>query len=173
MATLTGRFFQPAEMPASAAPSVTRYGYVAAQTFLKGAVLIFGTAGNVGLVQEAGATPATGIVGIALESPASTPGHAVSFDATVIARTGVVDAVSVAAANRLTIFTGRMVNGGTDPVTPAATDIGVKYGVIKDANGVWAVDQSNTTQVPVIIVDIDIANNIVMFKFTEAALAIP
>ena len=167
-----GRVMVPARMPFSAAPEVTTLQYTTGQTFIKGAVLVYDSGGNQGNVIEGGANP-TPIVGVALEAPASKPGFSVNFDSTVVARTGTVTKVSVAKANRLTVFSSRMVNGGTDPVTPANTDIGVAYGILKTGAGEWVVDQSNVATTRVRIIAIDASLFVVFFRFLEANLAQP
>ena|SRR5436190_404319 len=167
-----GRVFVPARFPAAAAPEVTTLPYTAGQAFIKGAVLTYDTAGNAGNVIEAGANPAT-IAGVALEAPASKPGFSVNFDSTVVARTGAVTKVSFAKANRITMFSGRMVNGGTDPVTPATTDVGIAYGILKTGAGEWVVNQADTTTTRVRIVAIDATLFLVIFRFLEANLAQP
>jgi hypothetical protein len=167
-----GRVFTPARMPAAAAPEVTTLDYATGQTFIKGAVLAY-EAGPTGKVVEAGANPAA-IVGVALEAPASKPGFSVNFDSTVVARTGTVTKVSIAKANRMTVFSGRLVNGGTDPVTPALTDISAQYGITKSGAGEWYVDQAKTganARVEVVAIDVDL--KLVLFKFLEANLAQP
>ena len=167
-----GRVMVPARMPFAAAPSVATLPYTAGQAFLKGAVLVYDVGGNAGNVIEGAANPAA-IVGVALEAPASKPGFAVNFDATVVARTGTVTKVSLARADRLTIFSARMVNGGTDPVTPATTDVGVAYGILKTGAGEWVVNQADVTTTRVRIVAIDPTLSVVFFKFLEANLASP
>lgn len=165
------RIIQPARFAGSTAPEVQSMGYAAAQTFKKGAILVY-QGGATGLLIEASADPVS-IVGIALEPVDSKPGFGIGNSASVVATTGRVQEVSIAKANRQTIFTGRMVNGGTDPVTPAQTDIGKVYGTLKTAAGEWVIDQTETTTTSVRIVDIDIDNKIVFFRFLEAVLATP
>lgn len=167
-----GRVMVPARMPSASAPVTTTYVYSAGQAFIKGAVLVFDTGGNAGNVIEGAANPAS-IVGVALEAPASKPGFSVNFDSTVVARTGTVTKVSVAMANRLTVFSGREVNGATDPVVPANTDIGVAYGVLRTAAGEWVVNQADTVNTRVRVVAIDTTVSVVFFKFLEANLAVP
>src|SRR5258706_14558310 len=116
-----GRIVIPARQPGSAgAADVVSMFYTTGQTFLKGAVLIPDAA--TGRVIE-GASAAVTIIGVALEGAGSKPGRELNFDSQVAVRTGVVQEVSVAKGNRLTVFSSRMVNGGTDPVTPVQADI--------------------------------------------------
>ncbi len=162
-----GRKFQPARFGGATAAEHQSMAYTGTPTWKKGAVLIYAA----GFITEGGADP-TGIVGVANEDAESRPGKSLSHDAAVVARTGAVSEVTVAKANRSTVFSGRMVNGGTDPVTPAQTDIGTAYGIVKTGND-WAVDQSDVVATRLRITDIDIDNKIVFFKFLESALANP
>lgn len=170
-----GRIIIPSMTPTSSAPEVTTLLYTTGQAFLKGSILVYDSGGNLGKVIEGGTDP-TAIVGVALEAPASKPGFSVNFDAAVNARTGTVAGVSIAKANRITIFSGRMKNGATDPVVPATTDIGAKYGLVAVAvtgGNEWVVDQSDTVNVRVEITDVDTTINAVFFRFLESALATP
>jgi len=167
-----GRIFEPAMTPTSSAPETQGMVYTTGQTFLKGAILVF-DGGNIGQVIEGTSPNPAAIVGVALDAPGSHPGFALNFDAAVVARTGTTQQVGVAKANRLTVFSGRMVNGGTDPVTPAQTDIGIAYELLKTGAGEWVVNQAATTNTKVRIVDIDVASKIVFFRFLEANLAQP
>jgi hypothetical protein len=167
-----GRIIQPARMPFAAAPEVTPLQYTTGQAFIKGAVLVYDSGGNAGNVIEGAANP-TPIVGIALEAPASKPGFSVNFDSTVVARTGTVTKVSVAKANRITVFSARMVNGGTDPVVPANSDIGAKYGILRTGATEWVINQADTVNTRVEIIAIDATLFVVLFRFLEANLAQP
>ena len=144
--------------------------YTAAQTFKRGAVLIF-AAGGAGTVEEGGADP-TPIVGVSMENAASKPGFEVGHSTFVIATTGRVSEVTVARANRQTIFSGRAVNGATDPVTPTQSHIDEVYGILKSSND-WVIDIAETVNTRIEIVDVDIDEKIFFFKFLEANLATP
>lgn len=163
-----GRKFIPARIPSGEAPDVQSMQHDSAETFKNGAVLIY-ESGNTGEVVEGGADP-TPIVGVALQDADSGPGWDMGHSPTQV--TGRVQEVSVAKANRVTVFSGRMVNGATDPVTPALTDIGKLYGVLKSGND-WVVDQAETSNTRVEITDVDIDNKVVFFKWMEAHLAVP
>jgi hypothetical protein len=166
-----GRIFQPGRIPTgTSAPEVQSMFFTTGQAFLKGAIVVPDAA--TGRIIEAAANPAS-IVGVALEAPSSKPGFSVNFDATVVARTGTVQEVSVAKANRLTIFTGRMVNGGTDPVTPVQADLDTAYGVLKTGAGEWVVNQADVATTRVRVIDIDIPLQLVFFRFLEANLTTP
>lgn len=167
-----GRIWEPAMTPTSSAPEVQGMVYTTGQTFIKGAYLVF-DGGNPGQVIEGTSPNPAAIVGVALDAPGSHPGFQLNFDAAVVARTGTTQQIGVAKANRVTIFSGRMVNGGTDPVTPAQSDIGVSYEVLKTGAGEWVVNQAATVNVKVKIVDIDVATKMVFFRFLESVLAQP
>lgn len=165
------RPFQPARFAGAGAPENQSMQYAVGQTYVKGAVLVY-EGGATGNVIEGGADPAA-IVGVALEAADSKPGFNMNFNPTVVATTGRVRETTVAKANRQTIFTGRIVNGGTDPVTPAQTDIGKTYSILKAAGGEWTLDAADVANQRVRIVDIDIDAKIAFFRFLEANLATP
>lgn len=163
---MSARYFEPARFPAGVAPSVLTPLYPDGQTFTFGALLVLSS----GKVIECSADPAS-VYGVALQPANTGPGFLPADSPTVI--TGRIQEVSVAMADRQNFFSGRMVNGATDPVTPAVTDIGVKYGVVKTSDGTWAVDQTDTTNLVVQIEDIDIPLKVVFFRFLEAVLNVP
>lgn len=129
-------------------PEVTVQQVTTAQTFIKGAILILAS----NKLSESGATPTTGIVGVAAQGAFTNPGNQLANNPTVITG-GLVNYISVFVNNRTNTFVGRLVNGGTDPVTPALTDIRA-YGVIKTADGTWAVNQADTTNLAVNVIGI-------------------
>lgn len=159
-----GRIFIPAMLTPGTAPLVLCPQYDTGQTFIKGALLVFNGSG---LVVECGADP-TLVAGVAGQAVNTSYGYDAANSPVPV--TGREPVVSMCVANSTTIFSGRMINGGTDPVTPALTDIGVNYGVAKTAAGEWVVDQADTTHDVVIIVKVDITNKFVYFKFLPAVL---
>lgn len=164
------RCFQPARVPGggAAAPDTRSVAYTTGQTFKKGALLVYAAAGT---VSECGADPAA-VMGVALDPAGSRPGYDAANSPTVV--TGRNQEVSVAIANRQTVFSGRAVSvAGGDPTTPTQTLVDEDYGVAKDSNGIWYVDLDETSTKSVHIVDIDIDQKIVFFKFKEAALDTP
>ena len=164
-----GRIIQPARVPGAgvAAPDIISGYYATGQTFIKGALLVHNSSGE---LTECGADPAT-VAGVALEKAGSKPGYDAANSPTVV--TGRVQEVSYAKANRQTVFSMRAVNGGTDPVTPTQTMIDEAYGVLKTGAGEWVLDQAETTAKVFEIVDIDIDNKIFFCKFLEAVLGTP
>ena len=165
---MAGRYIKAARTVSKSVPTITQRPYANGQTFKIGAVLIFDGSKN---MIEASASPTT-IAGIAAEPPASHPGFNAANSPTVI--TGSEQNVGVYDATPDNIFSMRGVNGGTDPVVPVqATHVGVKYGAIKDANGIWALNIADTTNLIFEVIDIDIPNNIFFCKVLAAAALLP
>ena len=165
-----GRRFTPARWAGATIPVTQSMTYTAAQTFKRGAVLIFAS-GGAGTVEE-GSTDPTPIVGVSAEPAASKPGYEIGHSSFVTSYTGRVAEVSVWRANRQTIFSGRAVNGSTDPVTPTQSHIDEVYGILKSSND-WVIDISETSNTRIEIVDVDITELMFFFKFMEAHLATP
>lgn len=162
------RFFQPARVPAggTSSPSVQSCLYTTGQTFLKGAVLIWAAAGT---VSEAGADPVANVAGVALDPAGSKPGFNPANSNQVLQVTGIQQEVSVALARGSTVFSGRGTQiAGGDPFTPLVTHINEEYGLVKDANGLWAIDFDEVTAKSVRIIDIDIEQKIFFFIFIPA-----
>jgi hypothetical protein len=165
-----GRVFQPARNPGAgvAAPSIISGAYTTGQTFKKGAVLVQTAAGT---LSEAGADPSADIAGVALEGAGTKPGYDMANSDQILQVTGRVQEVSYAKAKSGTVFSGRGINGGTDPVTPAQTNIHEQYGIAKTAAGEWVIDLAEVTTKSIEIVDIDIEQKIFFFVFIESVLA--
>lgn len=161
-----GRRIQPARMIGTGVPSVQSVKYTTGQTFKKGALLVWQAAGE---VSEAGADPAL-VAGVSLEDAGSKPGWDAANSPTQV--TGRVQEVSIAMADRHTIYSMRGVNGGTDPVTPAQTDIDTVFGVAKVGND-WVLDTAEITATIFEVVDIDIDNKIFFCKFMESRIQTP
>lgn len=153
----------------SGAPSVRGVDYPAGQTFTQGAVMIADTA--TGLTKEAAATPVLNIAGIALQPVDSAPGYGMANSPTNV--TYRRQAISLAVATRVSVFKSSFVNASAVPIAPAQTDVYTKYGASKQG-GVWVVDKALTgASACVEILEIDISNQLVYFKFLEATLATP
>lgn len=157
----------PARFQGADVPYVQSIPYTSGQTFKKGALVVFD--GSQTLV-ECGSTP-TAATGVALEGAATRPGYDAANSPTVV--TGRKAEVSVAMANRTTVFSMRGVNGGTDPVTPAQSNVNVKYGVAKGSDGSWYLNIADTSNLMFEVIDVDIDNKIFFCKFLEAALVLP
>ena len=111
-----GRIFYPSDTLGK----IARIQYIdlaPAQTFKNGALVLVNANG---LLAEVGADPVK-ITGVALQDANSGPGYNAADNPTVITGRGL--GVSVAIANRDTIFSGRGVNGGVDPVLPLQTHV--------------------------------------------------
>lgn len=159
------RGFNIARLP-TGTPNIQSIAYTAGQVFKIGALVVDVAAGT---VSECGADPAS-ILGVALQGAATGPG----FDnaGTPVVVTGQRTEVSVALADRMTTFSCRGVNGGTDPVTPLQTHVGETYGVAKVGND-WVLDLAEVTTMQCKVEDIDIDNKIFFVKFRESFLSIP
>lgn len=160
-----GRKIIPARMIGTGVPSVLSVAYTTGQTFKKGAIVIYVAAGT---VSEAGADPAL-VCGIALEDAGSKPGFDAANSPTVI--TGRVQEVSIAVADRHTIFSMRGENAGVIQ-TPLQTNIDEVYGVVKVGND-WVLDLSETVATVFEVVDIDVDNRIFFCKFMESRIQTP
>ena len=166
-----GRYFENAR-DAKTVPVVKTVNYATGQVFKKGAVLVDDANGQ---YVECGADPAS-IAGVALQAAGTGPGYDPANAAEVVFATGRMQEVSMLVADRSTVFSGRAVNGGTDPVLPLQTHIGEQYGIAKVGND-WVIDMAETTAKSVEIVDIVAAEGgaagFFLFKFLEAVLAHP
>lgn len=54
--------------------------------------------------------------------------------------------------------------------TPAETDVGVQYGVVRDANGNWCIDTTDTTNKVVTVYRVDPTNGAWYCRFIPAVL---
>lgn len=86
------------------------------------------------------------------------------------APTGRDSYLPVYVADQGNIFASRLVdsNVNQDTLTPAVTDIGVEIGVLLDSGGNFCLDKDASNDVAV-IVDINIDEKLVFFKFLAAA----
>jgi hypothetical protein len=158
-----GRVFTPARWQGAGAPEIQSMTYDGSQDFIAGAVMV---AGSTNAVKEASADPVASIVGVALEREDAKPGWELGHSTDLKQVTGRVGEVSVAKANRNTVFSGV----GTSAA--AASQIGTDYGLV-DTSGEWQVDLTDESNVAVMVVDVDVDNNIIFFKFLEAVLLNP
>lgn len=160
------RIMNTARFPGGGIPEIQSMVYKAAESIVKGSVLIFESTGEVKL---AATQPIAGIVGVALEDIASKPGFDMSHESQVTVRTGRVAEVSVAKADSTTIFSAAAKAG----TTPVLTHIGEKHDVVL-VSGVWQIDLSAAGASGAIVTDIDLSfsgEEIVFFKFLPSALA--
>lgn len=163
--------FFPARTP-GAIPDIQSMQTVASPVFQDGGVLVYSS----NLVDGAGTDP-TAIVGVALQGADTAPGFSQANSPLV--STGREQKVSVARANRLTVFRGKLTNNSSTFIAPVNGDLGTAYGITKYTIGtqvVWTVDKNKTSGGGlhrVSTIDIDTINNFVFFKFLEANLATP
>lgn len=160
-----GRSFNLARTP-SGTPNSQSLVATAGQTFKKYALVVDTAAGT---ISECGADPAS-VLGVSMMGAFTGRGNN-NADSPVVV-TGQDTEVVVAIADRSQIFSCRGINGATDPVTPAITNIGEQYGVAKVADD-WVLDLAEVTVKQCEIVDIDVDAKIFFVKFVEAFLAIP
>lgn len=119
-----------------------QYPIATGQTFVEGALVVL----VAGELQECGADPAT-ILGFAMHDAGAEPD---------------TDLCLVALATAESTF---WVEGDNDPV---AADIGVAYGVAKDADGQWYLDGTDITATRARVEDIDTEWNLYEIRFLAA-----
>ena len=153
--------FQVARTGNGTAPVVRWLAYTG--TIVRGEPVIYDT----GNVKVAGANP-TAIVGVALQANDSGPGFNQANSPVV--STYRQSKMSIAMANRETVFRGKLTNGSSTRIAPVAADVGVVYGITAYSN-VWTVDKNKTGgDARVQVVGFDDLTNEVFFKFLEAAI---
>ncbi|KKM07085.1 hypothetical protein LCGC14_1737460 [marine sediment metagenome] len=155
------RIIIPARFPGGGIPEIVSYQYTGSN-IVKGSVVEFSS----GQVTIMSSTPSSGIVGIALEDQASKPGFEPSHDSLTTVYTGRVSEVSVAIANLQTVFSAGFVSG----TVPAISHIGGTRPLVLDT-GIWRVSLSASGTDAVTVVDVDVDEQIVFFKFLESAIA--
>lgn len=144
-------------------PDIAELVADSAAAFKAGALVVVASDGE---LEECGTDPAL-VKGVALAAAGKGPGFNMA-DQPTVTPTYRDNKVEIVLATPTQIFVGRGVNGGTDPVTPTQTQVGESFGVIKDSDGIWAVDISDTSNTRVEIVKIDIDNKLYFFKFKTA-----
>lgn len=68
----------------------------------------------------------------------------------------------------VTVFTNDLILAMEGSRAPLATDVGVAYGIARDADGVWTVDATETINTRVHVVDYDAGRNLWFVKVLEA-----
>ena len=153
-------------------PPLKHYTLAASQTQTIGSPMRFSSGL---LAQAADATAAsTLLVGFAATTNLSAFGYDYGDIPATEVVTGRENTCAVVEATRNTTFYGQISTGTSAIVAPAVADIGVAYGLIKQSDNVWTVDRSNTTQLCVVVTDIDLTlygTGVVMFKVRNASLA--
>lgn len=143
------RHFKPSRRTGTTIPPTRHMLYKTGEAIIVGSPTVTDANGEQTLC---GADPAT-VRGVAMQKAGSNPGFEVANDSLVIARTGTVQGISVAIADSETEFSGAMYNAGSI-VAPLQTHIGESYGILMLASGIWVIDETDTTNVVVIITDI-------------------
>lgn len=171
------RVFIPAR-DAKTVPVVRDAVYESSEEFLKGAVLGSDADGEV--IELSSGAGVVDVVGVALEAAGSKPGHNVANDNQVVFRTGVAFSASIVdlVKNRNQIFSGRLTDASGDDVTPTQAHVLESRGLLRLASGEWVVNDDDTTNDAVQIVDIVLnegaaaAGNYILFRFLDSVLAI-
>lgn len=150
----------------SGSPEIQEFTVTAAQTFIRGAVLVF----SGGTVSEGGANP-TDIVGVAMADAFSAPGYDAANSPSPITWREATISVAKAEADR-NIFVSPLCNNTltSTKVAPVAADVGVQYGISKQTSGpsaeAWWLDKNITgANARVEVVKVDITNQLAHFKF--------
>lgn len=162
--------FRPAYVEGGGSPVTRHYVVKSGEDFVLGAPMTI----NAGEVDEIDTDDVTLVVGVAGAADASAYGYDMADQPSTV--TGRANTVPVHVANRNVVFMGQISNGTTALVVPDAANVdGVGYGIIRQTDGVWTVDESDTTNKLVQVVDFDTSvggtNGIVYFKFFAAAVA--
>lgn len=153
---------QAAQFPNGGFPSAADYPPGSDQTYPAGTVVIWATASQ---ELDAKATdPTTNILGVTTEGVSAGVAHNPSGK------------VGVVLATRTQKFMAKLTNSSGVPVVPDNANIGVAYALLLTGtglDGVWSVNEDDSTGGVAMVTEIDTERNIVIFKFTEASLQIP
>jgi len=157
------RIMQPSRTPRGI-ESIRGMAYTG--TIYRGGVLIYSGAN----VAAAGVNP-TAIVGVALQASDTNPGYAAANNPVTI--TGRSAVISVAVADRTTVYSATLTNGSSTRIAPVAADVGTQVGLTEYSN-VWTVDKGKTAalaRVQIVGYDTGGLTNLVFFKFLESAIS--
>lgn len=140
----------------------------------QGAVMKYSS--NNTIIEITGATDISNtILGVAKAGAQSAFGYDMG-DSTGAVVTGRADTLPLDLVNRDVVFVGQIVSAANTPVVPAASDVGVAYGIVKNSDGTWSVNRSNTTNLTVRVIDFRTQGpecsdpfGLVYFKFLAAA----
>ena len=150
---------QPSKFPQGGWPVGTELPPGSDQTYPKGTVVTWDT-GSQELDEHAGTTTVTGIRGVALDG--CTAGEAANPSGNV----NIADAKD-------NVFVAKLTNGSGTVQTVDQANLNVQYGILKNGSGAsawWSVDEADTTNVVVEVVDIDTDRNVVFFVFLDSAI---
>lgn len=138
--------FRPAYVEGGGSINTLHYKVKSGETFKLGAPLTI----NAGEVDELDTDDVTLIIGVAGAGNQSAFGYDAGDSPTVV--TGREDTVPVFVAGRPVVFTGQLSNGTASLVLPDAANVGVAYGLIKQADGTWTVDEADTSNKVVTVI---------------------
>lgn len=159
--------FLPAYVEGGGTASTRHYVVKSGEDFVQGAPLTI----NAGEVDELDTNDVTLIVGVAGAADGSAFGYDAGDSPTTV--TGRANTVPVFVAGRDVVFYGQLSNGTTALVAPDAANVGLTYGVIKQSDGRWTVDEADTTNVVVTVIGFDTSLDSpgrVYFKFLQSTL---
>ena len=156
------RVMNVARFPGGGIPNIQSMVYLAAEAIVKGSVLI--DDGN-GKVKLAATQPTTAVIGVALEDIATKPGFEPSHDSLTTVYTGRVAEVSVAIADLNTVWSAAAKSG----TTIAQTHVNEQHDIVL-VSGVWQVDLSASGSPGCVVVDVDINESIVFFKWLSTVI---
>ena len=147
---------------------------LASGTPTQGAIMKFSS--NNTIVEITGPTDISGtILGVAKAGSQSAFGFDMG-DAAGAVVTGRADTIPLDLAETDVVFVGQISSAANTLVVPAASDVGVAYGVIKNSDGTWTVNRANTTNLTVRVLDFRLPSEqvsdpfgLVFFKFITAA----
>lgn len=139
--------FFPAYVEGGGTVQCRHYPVKSGEDFVQGAPLTI----NAGEVDEVDTNDVTLIVGVAGAEDASAFGYGASDHPDSRFVTGRANNVPVYIANRSTVFSGQLSNGTTSLVVPDAANVGVSYGIIRQSDGTWTVDEADTTTLVVTV----------------------
>ena len=147
------------------APVIQHRRFTDGETFKIGAVMIEGTATQ-GYIKEGASDARLDIHGITTEAVDLNPGNEFGFATTVKQVTGLVQRLPIYVADDTTVYSGK----ATTAV--ALTNIDLEYAFVKSADGTWRIDFGDTGNVAVKVIDVDVDEDIVFWRFLVAALAV-
>jgi hypothetical protein len=161
---------RPAFADTSGTPQTEHFLLNTGQTQLIGAPMKLSS----GLATEASsaADAATGLIGFAAAKNQSAFGYDAADSPTTI--TGRENTIPVHTGTRGNTFYGQISTGTSAIVAPAQADVGIAYGLVKQSDGYWTVNRSDTTNVAVVVTGIDptlYGTGVVFFKIRNASLA--
>jgi hypothetical protein len=154
---------QPARFPAGGWPEGDERTPGSDQTYPRGVPVTWDTSSQELDVHAGGAT-VTNVLGISLDGVASGTADNPSGK------------VNVALANRTNVFVAKLINGSGTVQTADEANVNVAYGLLVVGSGAtqwWGVDESDTSNVHVEVIDIDTERNLVYFKFIESVIQQP